>query len=163
MSATKLVVTAVAASLLLGGAYVPSVSASSPGRESDCVFDKHEPTTVAPFTVDTAMDWGSHIFASGAQLFVPAREGLTQEWLTATVQRELARAHVVATEGGNQDAATCDMPRLKGVHVNVVSAGNGFWVQLLGRDSKTADALMKWARKLIEARYTKSASQSASR
>jgi hypothetical protein len=163
MSATKLFLTALAASFLLGGAYVPSASATSPEREPNCVFDKHEPVTVAPFTVDTAMDWGSHIFASGAQLFVPAREGLTKEWLTASVQQALASAHVVSTEDGNSNKAICDMPRLKDVHVGVVSAGNGYWVQLIGRDAKTAETLMQWARKLIEARYTKSAQASASR
>lgn len=147
MSAIKLVSATLAAGLLLGGAFAPAASASS-----ECVFDKHEPVSVAPFTVESAMDWGSYSFMGGAQLFVPAREGLTREWLAASVQHALASAHVVPTADGSNAKAICDMPRLKDVHVGVVSAGNGFWVQLVGRDDRTSDALLKWARGVMQQR-----------
>jgi hypothetical protein len=152
MSATKLVCTALAAGLVISGTFASSASATSPERASACVFDKHEPITVAPFAVDFGMDWGSYSFSGGAQLFVPAREGLTKEWLAASVEHALASAHVVSTVDGNNAKAICDMPRLKDVHVGVVSGGNGFWVQLISRDQQTSEALLKWARNLLELR-----------
>ena len=154
MSATKLVLSALAAGLLLSGAFASMASATSPERAPDCVFDKHEPVSVAPYTVDFGMDWGSYSFMGGAQLFVPAREGLTKEWLVASVEHALASAHVVSTvdSKGNGTKAVCDMPRLKDVHVGVVSGGNGFWVQLISRDEKTNRALLKWAKNLVEER-----------
>jgi hypothetical protein len=151
MSATKIVFASLAASLLLGAAAVSSASAHAE-RDSHCVFDKHEPVTVAPFSVDSGMDWGSYSYMGGAQLFVPAREGLTREWLAASVQHALASAHIVSPVDGSSAKAICDMPRLNDVHVGVVSGGNGFWVQLIGRDSRTSDALLKWARNLVALR-----------
>lgn len=156
MSATKLVSATLAVTLLLGGAFTQSASASHPERASSCVFDKHEPVHVAPFTVDSGIDWGSYSFMGGAQLFVPAREGLTKEWLAAAVQHAVASAHV-ATPGDAK--AVCDLPKLKDVHVGVVSGGNGFWVQLIGRDDRTSDALLKWARELVELRKSERASR----
>lgn len=157
MSATKLVLTAIAASLLLSGVFASTASATSPERASSCVFDKHEPVTVAPYTVDFGMDWGSYSFMGGAQLFVPAREGLTREWLVASVEHALASAQVVSTA---EDAkGVCDLPRLKDVHVGVVSGGNGFWVQLISRDEKTNQALLKWAKNLVEERKSARASK----
>jgi hypothetical protein len=98
------------------------------------------------------MDWGSYSYMGGAQLFVPAREGLTREWLAASVQHALASAHMVSSVDGSEAKAACDMPRLKDVHVGVVSGGNGFWVQLIGRDDRTSDTLLKWARGMVEPR-----------
>lgn len=152
MSATKLAFTATAAGLLLSGLFASTASATNPERASTCVFDRHEPVSVAPYTVDFGMDWGSYSFMGGAQLFVPAREGLTKEWLAASVEHALASAHVVSTVDGNDAKGVCDMPRLKDVHVGVVSGGNGFWVQLISRDEKTNKALLKWAKNLVELR-----------
>ncbi|HTU57927.1 MAG TPA: hypothetical protein VMF89_05830, partial [Polyangiales bacterium] len=122
-------------------------------------FDKHEPVSVAPYTVDFGMDWGSYSFMGGAQLFVPAREGLTKEWLAASVEHALASAHVVSTVDGTNTKGVCDMPRLKDVHVGVVSGGNGFWVQLISRDDKTNQALLKWAKNLVAERKAARASK----
>ena len=153
MSATKLVFTSVAVSLLLGASYVPSASASSPERKSSCVFDKHEPVQLAPYSVDAGLDWGSYSYMGGAQLFVPAREGLTPEWLSASVQEALASAHLETITKSNK--AICDMPRLNDVHVAVVSASNGFWVQLIGRDGHTSKQLLDWAQTMLDSRKAK--------
>lgn len=158
MSAIKLVPTALAASLLLSGVFAATASATNPERAS-CVFDKHEPVSVAPYTVDFGMDWGSYSFMGGVQLFVPAREGLTKEWLAASVEHALASAHIVATEDGDEAKGVCDMPRLKDVHVGVVSGGNGFWVQLISRNEKTNQALLKWAKELIDGKKPARASK----
>lgn len=154
MSATKLVLTAFAASLVVCGAFASTASATEP-----CVFDKHEPVSVAPYTVDYGMDWGSYSFMGGAQLFVPASEGLTKEWLVASLQQALASARAASTADGDDAKAMCDMPKLKDVHVGVVSGGNGFWVQLISRDEKTNQALLKWAKKMVEDRKAARASK----
>jgi hypothetical protein len=154
MSATKLVFSSVAASLLLGAGYVPSAAATSPERDPYCVFHKHQPVHVAPYSVDAGLDWGSYSYMGGAQLFVPAREGLTREWLSASVQEALASAHIGAAGSGK---AICDMPRVNDVHVAVVSASNGFWVQLIGRDGKTSKQLLSWAKGMLESRKALSA------
>jgi hypothetical protein len=152
MSATKILFASVSASLLLGAGYVPSVSASSEGA---CVFHKHEPVHVAPYTVDAALDWGSYSYMGGAQLFVPAREGLTREWLSASVQDALANAQLTSAAASGK--ATCGMPRVQDVHVSVVSASNGFWVQLIGRDGHTSKQLLNWAKNMLESRKALSA------
>jgi hypothetical protein len=155
MSATKLVTT-VAVSLLLGGAHVPSASATNA-----CVFDSHKPVSVAPYKVDVGIDWGSYSANGGAQLFVPARDGLTREWLAASVQHALSSAQVVSSADGARPEASCDIPQLKNVHVSVVSGGNGFWVQLIGNDAKTNDLLLKWAKEFVAVRNSKAVSTAA--
>lgn len=155
MSATKILFSSVAASLLLGAGYVPSASASSPERDPACVFHKHEPVHVAPYSVDAGLDWGSYSYMGGAQLFVPAREGLTREWLSASVQEALANAQLKSAADSGK--ATCGMPRVQDVHVAVVSASNGFWVQLIGRDGHTSKQLLNWAKSMLESRKALSA------
>ena len=150
---TKYLIACVVAAGLLGSA-TSSVQASA-GAPKACVFDKHSPISADAYSgTDTTVDWGAFPTTHGVQLFVPASECLTKEWLNVSVQHALDSAH-------SADHATkplCDMPRLKNVHVNVVSAGNGYWVQLLGRDEKTADALLTWARTLVAPRLQAGAS-----
>jgi hypothetical protein len=134
MSSVKLASAALAVSVLFGSAAVPRAEASQP-----CVFEKYAPTAFAPYKVDNGIDFGSYSFVGGAQLFVPAREGLTREWLAASVQRALDRA------AAGTEATSCDGPRVKGVTVQVVSGGTGFWVQLISPDPSSSETLLKWA------------------
>lgn len=143
MTSTYLIAGVVAAGLL--GMTSSSVQAYSAAPQS-CVFDKYVPISADAYSgTDTTVDWGAFPTSHGVQLFVPASEGLTKEWLNVSIQHALDSAH-------HADRATkplCNMPRLKNVQVSVVSAGNGYWVQLLGRDEKTADTLLAWARTMI--------------
>lgn len=123
-----------------GAASVPTVHAASPS----CVFDKYTPVSVVPYSADENLSYGSYSFVRGAQLYVPAREGLTKEWLEASVQQALAQPKTAA-----QNDLTCQAPAVKNVQVTVTSAGNGFWVSLIGRDERSADALLKWARGIV--------------
>jgi hypothetical protein len=147
MFTSKSIKQTVLAAALLGGLGLPVAQASHQSQSTACVFDKFAPTAVVPYKTENSIDWGSFSFTSGAQLFVPAREGLTKEWLTASVQRALVQAHVVTDK--KADASHCDSPSVEDVHVNVVSGGNGYWVQLIGQDAKTAEKLMTWARALV--------------
>lgn len=142
MFTSKILMPALAASLLFGVG-VPGAKAASPNA---CVFDKYAPVAVRPYISENSFDYGSYSSLGGAQLFVPAREGLTREWLTASVQNALAAAAASQVDG----TAGCDTPNVKNVSVSVVSAGNGFWVQLISQDTKSSQELLKWAQGVVE-------------
>jgi hypothetical protein len=144
MLTSKFLTPVLGASLLfgLGLANVPAAQAANPQA---CVFDKYAPVAVSPYVAENNFDYGSYSSLGGAQLFVPAREGLTKEWLTASVQHAVAAAQATQQDG----TASCDAPNVKNVTVSVVSGGNGFWVQLISQDSKDSEALLKWARGIV--------------
>ena len=148
MSIKKLVYTSAAASLMLLAGYSPSAYASNTGAKQACILDRHAPVAVAPYTVDHGADWGSYSSSGGAQLFVPASEGLTKELLAASMQKAVAAAKAQASGQKSSDASSCNLPRID-VHVSVVSAGNGYWVQLMGHHPETSEVMMKWARNFI--------------
>lgn len=136
--------------LLIGASGAVSLStahAANSGSQT-CVFEKYAPISAAPYSADEVVSYGSYSFLRGAQLYVPAREGLTKEWLEASVEQALA-AHVDATANKSADPA-CQSPNVKNVKVTVTSAGNGFWVALIGRDERSADILLKWARSIVD-------------
>jgi hypothetical protein len=89
---------------------------------------------VAPYRAEENFGYGTYTQLRGAQLFVPAREGLTEQWLTLQVQRSLS--------------ATCK-PGVNDVRVQVVSAGNGFWVQLIAANQSNASTLLRWAEGVV--------------
>lgn len=152
MATVKVVTLALAATVLSGGLSVSPALASHPEQQPGCIFDKFGAVAVAPYMTENSIDFGSYSFLGGAQLFVPAREGLTKEWLTASVEDALASAHLTPKNGAAAAKALCDSPKVKDVHVRVVSAGNGFWVQLIGRDARTSEILLKWARSIVDPR-----------
>jgi hypothetical protein len=137
---------ALAVSALVGGASVPHALAAQPHPAEACVFDKFAPIAAAPYRTENGIDFGSYSHLGGAQLFVPAREGLTREWLAASVQEALARAQTSEPSASN----VCDSPRVKDVSVRVVSGGTGFWVQLISADQGSSTALLKWARSITD-------------
>lgn len=145
MLISKFVKSVLVPALLIGAASTSSAHAASPGAQS-CVFEKYAPVSVVPYSADENLSYGSYSFVRGAQLFVPAREGLTKEWLEASIQQALAAADTPTKNA----ALTCDSPHVKNVQVTVTSAGNGFWVALIARDERTADTLLKWARGMLD-------------
>ena len=104
-----------------------------------CVFSKYEASTVRAYSVEENFGYGTYTQRRGAQLFVPAREGLTEQWLAREVQGALAA-------GGG--AATCTPP-VNNVKVQVVSAGPGFWVQLIAANERAGGELLRWAQTLV--------------
>ena len=102
-----------------------------------CVFDKYVPTTVEPYRARESVGYGSYTSVKGAQLYIPAQEGLTKEWLELSIERAFA-----------SDQA-CH-PDVKPMQVSVASAGNGFWVELIGHDAKQGQALLHWAETIVK-------------
>lgn len=135
-----------AAGLLLVVSSPQSAAALDNSAEQSCFLTKHAPFKVARFTVDPGVDWGSYSSTSGAQLFVRASEGLTKELLTARVQ-QMVDAAKPTPDGIKAVEGNCKFPRLD-VHVSVVSAAHGYWVQLTGHDPKTYELISKWAHSL---------------
>jgi hypothetical protein len=112
---------------------------ASPNTEAkQCVFGEYEASAVAPYRAEERLGFSTYTRLRGAQIFVPAREGLTAEWLNLNVQRALA-----------QPAAEGCRPNVADVNVNVVSAGPGFWVVLSTKDEHKAKALLEWARQVV--------------
>ena len=146
MSLSAKIATPVLAAALLFGVGLQSAHAANPQSQQACVFDKYAPVAVVPYMTENSIDYGSYSFLGGAQLFVPAREGLTKEWLAASVEKAVANSNVAAAQSSN----TCGNPQFKDVHVTVVSGGDGFWVQLIAQDSHTSEALLKWARGIVD-------------
>jgi hypothetical protein len=151
MSARNLILNTVVPALLLGAS---SAYAASPKSDS-CVFEKYTPVAARAYSEDDSLNYVTYSTVKGAQLYIPAREGLTKEWLTASAQQALT---------SQSNDLTCSPPSsLKNVEVRVVSAGNGFWVQLVSRDERTADKLLKWAQGIVaQAHSAKRASGVAS-
>lgn len=145
MSIKNLVYTSAAASLMLVAGFAPRADASNVQAKHACILDRHAPVAVVPFTVDPGADWGSWSSSGGAQLFVPASEGLTKELLTASMQKAIAASKAQTPSQNGSGANSCNLPRVD-VHVSVVGAGNGYWVQLIGHHPDTSEVLMKWAR-----------------
>lgn len=124
--------------VVLGVASTTSAAPAAATAER-CVFQEYAPVSVAPFHQEENYGLGTHTRLGGAQVYVPARPGLTAEWLTLRVQRELARRSA-ADECG---------PSVRDVKVSAVSAGGGFWVVLSAKNERDARTLLKWARGIV--------------
>ena len=137
---TQKLVWTLAPALLLAAS---TVQASSGSAAEQCIFDKYAVSSVAPFRSEENVGYGTYTRLRGAQLFVPAREGLTAEWLTASVQRALSKHASTPAEAACKPAVP--------VQVQVISAGSGFWVQLGTSDERAAATLLRWAQSLAPA------------
>jgi hypothetical protein len=154
MSSAKFVQAVFVAAALLGSVGAQRARASGAEQNKTCVFEKYKPSHVMPYVSENLIDWGSYNFMGGAQLFVPAHEGLTKEWLAASVQQVFANA---ANATG-----VCKTLKVTDVNVHVVSAGTGFWVQLIGRNNETSAKVLDWARDLV-AQFNKPAAPTVAR
>lgn len=110
----------------------------TPTAKDACIFSRYQASTVAPFNGEENYGYGSYTSLQGAQVFVPAREGLTEQWLARQVQAAFA----------SHGAASCQ-PTVRDVRVQVVSAGTGFWVQLIAADPGQGKALLQWAKRVV--------------
>jgi hypothetical protein len=119
--------------------FTSSVHASPAVQPASCVFDRYAAVAVSAFETEENVGYGSHSVLRGAQLYVPAKEGLTAEWLAANVQRSLSNK-----------SSSCQ-PEVRDVKVSVVSAGPGFWVFLSASDARAAAKLLKWAQTVVPA------------
>ena len=118
-----------------------TVHASPNGSDQECVFDKYPATAVQPYRAEENLYYSTYNRLRGAQLYVPAREGLTKEWLALNIQRGLAKQAA--------DAARSCRPDVREVKVDVISAGGGFWVVLSTPDEHAAETLLRWAQTVV--------------
>jgi hypothetical protein len=144
MFARKIAMSVAVPALLLAAS---AAQARGNGAEQ-CVFEKYAVSSVAPFRTEDNYGYGTYTRLRGAQLYVPAREGLTAEWLQLTIQQALAK------QSGVANGANSCQPTVPNVQVQVVSAGGGFWVQLGAADERSAEALLRWAKTIVPAQRT---------
>jgi hypothetical protein len=126
-------------SLLLSPFAVAPAQAVAPTSEPQpCVFETYTPQAIAAYYVDDPAWYSTDKTLRGVQLYIPAREGLTKEWLELSVLRTFASPANVAGQSCRPDVSK--------VEVSVSSAGPGFWVSLSALRPRSAEALLKWAK-----------------
>jgi hypothetical protein len=144
MFARKMMMSVAVPALLLAAS---AAQARGGAPAEQCVFEKYAASSVAPFRAEENYGYGTYTRLRGAQLYVPAREGLTAEWLQLSVQQSLAK------QAGVTNGANSCQPVVPNVEVQVVSAGGGFWVQLAAADERSAEALLRWAKTIVPAQH----------
>jgi hypothetical protein len=117
-----------------------STASASPAPAPRCELGEYSPLKVAPYRTDENFGLGTYTVLKGAELYVPARPGLTAEWLTLTLQRDLAKLQ-------NAADSACRL-NVRNVQVSVASAGGGFWVFLSAPDERAAKSLLNWAKNI---------------
>jgi hypothetical protein len=147
MSTWKIALRSVVPALIVAASVGYSHTASA---AEQCVLEKIVVTSVAPYQTQENDEYASYTRLRGAQFYVPAREGLTPEWLTLSVQRAISK----------KDASAC-RPDVGNVKVSVLSAGGGFWVRLTTEDERAAQSLVNWAQSAMAIAPTQHASVGA--
>jgi len=144
---TKISLQAIVLALLTSAGGVAHASTNT----RSCVFDKYAPVAAAPYEYESILSFGSYSFLRGVQLYVPASQGLTREWLEASIQRAMLDGNQSTAVGAGSDALSCAtaVPRVPHVTTYVTSAGNGFWVHMVARDEPSATTLVNWAQDLV--------------
>lgn len=126
---------------LVGGIALALVMAASAGARAEgadrcAIGGKYHVHTVAAYTTFEDAGYTTYREFRGAQVYIPAQPGLTQEWL----QRELA----------DQIAAGDCNFGVNHARVTVLSAGGGFSVQITGRNEKDAGVILEHAQLLVK-------------
>jgi len=114
--------------LASGGAYAAEVNRCSLGN-------KFFVRSVAQYSTDEDAGYTRYRQFRGAELFVPAQPGLTQEWLQRVLSFEVA-------------SGDCDFG-VRGAKVNVLSAGGGFSVRVSAEDERSAGEILRHAQSLM--------------
>src|SRR5688572_16773728 len=109
---------------LIAAAVLGSAGVVAANPASSACFAEHRVTQVVPHHVAVFAGQGTYDRLVGARAYVPAKPGLTGEWLHA----QLARRSSAPLEGTD---CPLDVP---GVSIRVRSAGPGFWVSLESQD-----------------------------
>jgi putative oxidoreductase len=104
----------------------------------DC-FANHPLTRVEEYRENHWNEGGMDTEVLGAQVFIPAEQGLTGEWL----HRELAlRIAARRSDAG----CPLDVP---GIRISIQSGGPGFWVNIIAGNSKAAQQVLERARAFV--------------
>jgi hypothetical protein len=119
------------------GTLAGAAAASRPETSAACFAD-NSVSKVVPHRATVPSGQGSYERLVGARAYVPAKPGLTGEWLHA----QLAQRSATPQEGTQ---CPLDVP---GVAISVTSAGPGFWVSLAARDQDDAKEVLRRAQTL---------------
>ncbi len=116
-------------------------SASTVAAAAPCLLKTHHITSVTPYRVDEHMGKATFSRLRGANVFVLAEPGLTKEWLQLTLARHL-------TEMRGTTMKDCPLD-LGDVTIAVDSAGTGFAVKIIARDTEKAEEVLRRAHLLL--------------
>ncbi|HWA70703.1 MAG TPA: hypothetical protein VG937_00140 [Polyangiaceae bacterium] len=108
---------------------------------AQCELRANHASHVAPLRAEQRLGRSTISKLVGAQVFVPARAGLTAEWLRTRVEAHAASMQSSAMPG-------CPLS-VNGVHVTVASGGTGFWVQLTSKDPSAAAEVLRRAAQIV--------------
>lgn len=133
--------------LLSAAALVASAVLSSPAPASaapdaqapSCALASFKVTQVASLYADEHINQTVYRRFAGAQVFLPARPGLTAEWIRASIAKHRANA---------QTTHECPLD-VKGATVSVTSGGTGFWVQISAKNGDAAKEILNRAKRLV--------------
>ena len=119
---------------------VPTATAAS-AANPPCVLHQYGVSSVMPLKTDVRVGKISYSHLAGAVVHIPARPGLTAEWLRAELGRYVASSQASATSSCALDVGT--------LRFEVASAGAGFDVKLVARDLSKAEEVLRRARLLV--------------
>lgn len=139
MSLRTLFVTSSLSLMLLTG--LTASAAPAPRHEGPCAFAGYTVTQVLPYQVEERVGRGVLRRLAGAQLFIPAKQGLTRELVGATVTRHLREMQSTTMAGCPLD--------LERISVTVTSGTTGYWVQISAKDRHTATEILARARHFV--------------
>lgn len=117
-----------------------STAWASPAPAKRCVLGDYAAQSVAPLRAEENYGLGTYTVLKGAQFYILARPGLTAEWLTLSMQRELAKLQ--------SGADPVCRPNVRGLTVSVAPSGPGFWVFLSAPDERSAASLLSWTKRI---------------
>jgi hypothetical protein len=123
---------------LIVAALLGSAGIAAANSEKDACFADHSVTKVVPHHAAVAAGQGTYERLAGARVYVPAKPGLTGEWLHAQLARRSA---------ANRAGTECPLD-IPGVSISVRSAGPGFWVSLAADDHDDAKEVLRRAQTL---------------
>jgi hypothetical protein len=121
-----------------GGIAAANTSTPAASTSAAECFANNPVTKVVPHHASVLAGQGTHEQLVGARAYVPAKPGLTGEWLHAQLARRAS-----APQGGT--SCPLDVP---GLDISVRSAGPGFWVSLSAPDASGAREVLRRAQTL---------------
>lgn len=127
----------IGAVLLAGVAFAPGAAFAGTSNRPPCILNEHRVTTVKPYKVEERVGRSTFQRLRGAQVYVVAEPGLTREWLQLKLSQHLGQMR----QANMRDCAF----DLADVRVDVDSAGGGFWVKLIAKDSDSAKEVLRRA------------------
>jgi hypothetical protein len=136
MSPRKFIVSSGFAAALLVS--VGAAADSSHQHGDGCTLAGYTIAEVAPYRVREQVGRGTVERVAGAQLFVPAKAGLTRELIGANVL-----AHLERMRKGSMAGCPLDVD---GITVTVASGSTGYWVQIAGTNARDAKEILARAR-----------------